>query len=1662
MTTLTMNDGVQKTIATPSLESIQSLYEQGLYLDAFERSRPLGPLPTWRGSNERILAGRLSACLGAPRVGQTLLRLAFREHGDDPRAIYFNAMMMLSRLGPLKTLEFVKSVSIERADVKTQSDWELLQARILNAFRDFQRADEHLAVAEQLTPARPWVHVEKAGLLFSQDQHDAALDSAKQALELNSSYRPGIQMAAYLLVQSNRDDEALDLLQRSVLRLQSGDLVAQLAALETELELYDEAFEHYQQAERLFPLMSLDKGETRWLAGRQSDAAYHMAKYDLAAEKADVAEGEFFKAVAERLRSDKVNAERVVLPVGFVRQHYDTCAPATLAAITKHWSMPVDHLDVVENICYDGTPAHSERKWANEHGFVTREFRVTLETTKALIDRGIPFTLTTVGPQIGHLQAVIGYDERRGTILIRDPSERHMSECLAAEMIEHFASTGPRGMALVPREKAELLDGIELPESDLYDLYFELELALQDHRRDEAGKALQQMERLEAEHRLTINGKASLARYDADDIESLNCLNRLLAKYPEDVNLRLAKLAYLAQLGRSQERRKLLEEISAEENCDPLFWLQLCQDLSEDARQEGRIEELLQRALRYRPTDAAALGELADLRWRQQRRHEAFELYRLAACSSDKSEGRSSMFFGASRYLHRTDEALQFLQDRQKRFGSQSTWPARTLGVAYEQSGKVAEALLILDSAMEQHPDDGDFMLVVADTYARYGKYQRSQQILSAAEKKCHRTSWLRANGYLAMYVARQDVALMLWQQVLQAEPLARDAHEQVAGLLAELHGNEVAVEHLRKTVEKFPANYALSVLQIEWLRETPESCEQAVRVLLQAHPTDAWAFRELAISLTAQRRWDDACQAVSEAEKLEPTSPVAHLLRAEVDEARGRIDEAKESCRNALRQAIDYEPAIHSLMSLCDSKSDRIEALQFIRDELTQQVIHGETLFAFCQHASGTLEDTELLGVLQQILGNRSDLWQIWAVVTLHLIQMDRLDEADIVAREMVERFPLMPSCWLYLSQVQAARKNAQQQIQALEQALEINPTWTMAARQLAEVFAEQDQKEKAEKILRRALSQSPREAETLGCLAELLWSVDRRDEAIDAVRRAVDIEPGYQWCWDAMRCWGPIVDQPNLAIDAAKELAQRRPTEPRSWLILAEAFQAPQHRNECLQALDKALELSPRNLDAYSMKAWALAAAHRFDEAIEVCRPAVFGDDTPLQLRGREAEIIYQSGNEEGAIASMRQVLEADPDYVWAWNCLYNWYEELERFEGCKEAAEQFVRIAPRNEEAWAYLGDAERKLGNLPTAAQHFARAMELNPNYAEALGALLHATLELKDAPAARQALDEYPNALNELGRMIWEVEIATAQQDQDQALEVLANICQHEEVEYGHVHHAVTPMMNAEWGGAVRHSLVSLLQQPETSVSVAAILADVCLYLEDTRTIDEQLSQLDPQQEAWAALAEQALTQAASQQELVAWGESLMKKYLVEIRGSSRCWAAAALVYEAQGRANELIRWMDDWRSRDDLKPYMLLTLIEHLWRKKDRQTGNAIAREASEMPEAPDELQLWMALYESEEERWEAVDRCLKCVNTCNLHPFYQLLYQLLTTVAVSALARDGGYADSRKSLAELGKIIGSNDKFLKKVYTDCQRRLARANRKPMWGAVYAILGGLT
>ncbi len=141
-------------------------------------------------------------------------------------------------------------------------------------------------------------------------------------------------------------------------------------------------------------------------------------------------------------------------------------------------------------------------------------------------------------------------------------------------------------------------------------------------------------------------------------------------------------------------------------------------------------------------------------------------------------------------------------------------------------------------------------------------------------------------------------------------------------------------------------------------------------------------------------------------------------------------------------------------------------------------------------------------------------------------------------------------------------------------------------------------------------------------------------------------------------------------------------------------------------------------------------------------------------LYLQGRELSSRGSTETDEQAIALMEQVLAIDPEYAPAWDGLSGIYANQasrgsrpydEGFELSREMARKALELDPEYAPAWAGLGWVAMVYDNdLPAAARHFERALELAPT---SLKVLSNSAVLLQSLGRLEQAitLDEIINA-----------------------------------------------------------------------------------------------------------------------------------------------------------------------------------------------------------------------------------------------------------------------------------------------------------------------------
>ena len=1588
------------------------LYDKGLYLQALNAGLPFGQLKDWGGPRGRMIAGRLAGNLGAPRLSRLHRLLAWRETPDDPEVLYYRAFTRLETHGPYVAWKFLNEHSFPTdANPDLRSSWFTLYGQTLTLLHDFSAAEEWMKQAEDVAPDNPWVHVGWSTLYEDQDRYEEALAAVDRSLSLRSWYRPGVQAKGHLLPLLGRDDEAEAFLKEASSRLESSAVYLSWAGILLERESYDELGIVLQKVDELSPLMETQFA--KGMAGLRSLIAYRLGDIDGAIRYAKQSGDKFELKMADRLEDPaRRQRRRVKLPVGFVRQHEKTCVPATLSAISRYWSMPAEHLQIAESICYDGTSSYNERNWANTNGWYTREFTVSEESTERLIDAGIPFTLTTTAPGGGHLQAVIGYDGLRGTLIVRDPYMRNWSEGFADGIIEHYQAFGPRGMAMVPVAERGRLEVLDLPDAALWDQLHLLDGALESHRRSDAEAVYIKLQEDAPQHRITFEAERRLMLYDANPTGMLAAIDKLLSLYPNDPLLQLSRLSRLRDLAKREERVETLQRLCEEKDAHPMFLSQLAQELSADAREHERAVNLLNRAMRRNPLDAGNFYILAGIRSDQRQFDESLDLYRFTACLDDKNESAAEAYFRMAQFRQQTDAALDWIRRRVDRFGKFSSQPVRTYELALRRLSRDEEGVAALEKAIELRPDDGELLLYAADieAYATFRHIDRARELYRRAEGRVSRTEWLRVGARLASYESNYVEALRIWREVVALQPMAVDAHRAIASLLSELEGQAAAINHVKSVAERFPHHQPLLVLSIEYLREEPaEVMEAAIRRLIELNPADAWGHRELGFLMTKLRRFDEAAECAEAAGRLDPTHTSWFHLRGEIAASQSRFADARTEYREALRLSIDNDFAMDQLLTCCETTDERIQELSFLLDELTRQVIYGDGLLNYRGYASQLIDPEELLKQLREALKARPDLWHAWSACVRQLTDMDRLDEALELSNQATERFPLLPRIWLDRAHVCQVQLDVDGELAALEKCHEISPTWTEATRQLSDVYLRKGDFEKSIELLQRAIALSPQEGLNIGWLADVEWRQGKHDEALSHIEKAVQLSPGYSWAWDCLRYWSNELDDSDRPIRVAQELTERRPGEARSWLILARMLAG---KEDCLEerltTLKKAIELQPRCVAAFEQMARGLQLAGRTDEALEACSPPVFGEHRPVDLVACAAWIQWERGNREQAIKEMRAAVERDPSYYAGWSQLSDWLEAQKDYPGCLEASKMMVRLNPHVESslghlALAYLNNDDRK-----GAKEAFRRAFEMFPGYQFAglwLFDLEEQDNQLEEAAKVLAVLDAHTDGPFVTSKRAI---LATRTKDRELASSSFRELCLDTDNNSWPLSSAYDAMKKAKWLEDVRRVASEAFEEEKVHSEVGKKWIQA--HVDDRRwDLKGRLKFLVERHPRAGGFAVYEWVEAL----LNAGRKSQFHKFArVEdswLRTNSFAWGSVGWGMTRIKDYKSAYQWLKDWREQKAAEPWMLVNAVEAFRDRGKNVEANEISRHALTLsPDGGVPLhQLWLAADEvvagdfaAARERMTQVDRTTLDADYTFLMIIIEVIVEMMETPA--------------------------------------------------------------
>lgn len=1212
-----------------------------------------------------------------------------------------------------------------------------LEAYWLSSLRDERAARRSGREALSLSPDDPWLWTEYSYALARLDRRDEAREACEEALRRVPGYRTAIQHLARLDLHDERPESARERLESVLTATGSGSVAWQLHGLAWDQGRHADALQLIDQVERGWPRATPPLRGT--YAARRADSLLLLGRIEEARVQALQVPGTgFYSQLAERL-AQGATPHRRLLELPRITQHWMTCAPATLAALARFWDRPAEHLEVAQAICYDGTPYTAQRSWALEQGFAVREFTADWDTTVRLIDAGLPFALGTQYVGGGHLQAVVGYDALRQTLLIRDPSQLLHAEYDAAQLFDGQQSGGPRALLLLPPEALPRLQSIDLPDRAAWDIVHDFQSALQCHDRPGALVALERLSALQPEGDPVLRLRRGLAIYDGNEPLILAATEALLARYPDDGDLHLSRVASLYEVEGQSAGDAALAARANRSQPDAAVLARWSARVAADGRRLPEALSLARRALRRDGLCGRAWNELGERLWALQGVQTALEPMRCASTLLATEEWAARDYARACRIAGCGEQGLAWLQEREQTWGDRSSAPTQTLADELDTVQRDHEADELLDRALARRPADAGLRLFLAERWLRRQRLDEAASLLEGCAD-AHAPGLLRLRALLFEARGDLDAALAAVREAVSLEPLHLPHHRLLLRLLRRQLGDEKALVEWRPLVAGHPAHFGLQRLLYEALPDEPGANNAQLALLQSTHPRNAWLQRERAIQASRQGRLREAIALAEAACALAPELASGHdvlaycLIRAEGFAA------ALPAIHRALKCDAEYESALQRLMRNATDPVAQREAADFAAAELRRQPLMGDGLLCF-QDEVLCWPPEDMLEFLQGLAAQWPTLWQGPVVVARQLCKLRRSPDALPLLREAAQRFPALPRVHLELAEALRQAGDFEAALQANARALALSPSWNKAVRLQVDLLGGLGCRwDEAIQVIQHSLMQREGfdDADLMGLQAWVLEQQGGRDSAaLELVRRSLLLDPRPGWIWQIAN---RICTQAERLADfdaLIDSILAGRPGDADAWLV-----EATQGRDDAkaLAAAEQALRLDPRLEAAWKARFDRLQRLGRGGEIAGLLAHALpWPAAAPLALREWGPRQLWQEGKRSEALQALRQLRAEAPLDETLCTLQADWEDELDDHVAYVSTAGELMEIAPLDARSHNYLGHALLKAGRAAEALAPLQQALALLPGYAFAATQLVEAARKADRPELAEPAL-----------------------------------------------------------------------------------------------------------------------------------------------------------------------------------------------------------------------------------------------------------------------------------------------------------------------------------
>jgi tetratricopeptide (TPR) repeat protein len=594
----------------------------------------------------------------------------------------------------------------------------------------------------------------------------------------------------------------------------------------------------------------------------------------------------------------------------------------------------------------------------------------------------------------------------------------------------------------------------------------------------------------------------------------------------------------------------------------------------------------------------------------------------------------------------------------------------RQLGMIYYENGRLPQAMVFLQKALELEPENQDVHLRLGQTYLGLQQHKEATE---------------QANRLLEKHPGHEEALLMLAEMPVRSK---------------EFQDAEQKIENLRQK-DKDVASYHVALSTLFFRQAELEKAEAEIKKALELDPKSSAAQVALGNLKWARNDLDAADLAFKTAADSTPLRSPSRLKYADFKLKTGQVEEARKMLEELSHKVPDYLPAWTYLMHVAFAQRRLDECGALARKILSRDSLNYDGLLMTGNMHLVANDAKAAVADFERMTSTYDRVPRVRYQLALAYLMNGDTGKALKSLDQALQLQPNHPEAMLLQAELNLRRGSVSPAIASLSELIKQQPQIMKAHLLLANAYLTQKNTEDALAVYRRMAVLFPKSPDVPLYMGIVLAQQNQPGPARAAFEKAIELAPDYLPAIEQLVGLDIGENKFTAAIDRVKQLEAKDPKSPQPWLLYAKIHAARHEDTQTEADLLKAIDLDPDSRGAYLLLAQMYVTTHKEQQALDRLGK--------LLARTNDVAALMQSGmihqqmkQPELARDAYEKLLTVNPKFGQALNNLaYLYSEELSDLPKAVGFAKRARQLQPGDPSTADTLGWVLFKQGDYPRA-------------------------------------------------------------------------------------------------------------------------------------------------------------------------------------------------------------------------------------------------------------------------------------------------------------------------------------------------------------------------